>query len=104
MSKLKRLEYIIVKYVNNNRRIYLNTEKIPTKIATDIAENCSKEVAKNCEQNINNNYKKENRNKINNFKSKEIVPYWLEHPEICKSEPIKDTERKELESMLKDFK
>ncbi len=88
--------------MNNNRRIYLNTEKIPTKIATDIAENCSKEVAKNCEQNINNKYK--NENKISNFKSKGIEPYWLEHSEVCKSEPISDAERKELESMLKDFK
>ena len=104
LSKLKRLEYIIVKYENNSRRIYLNTEKIPTKVATDIAENCSKEVAESCDLNINNNYKKENRNKINNFKSKGIKPYWLEHPEVCKSETITDIERKELEDMLKEFK
>jgi len=27
LSKIKRLKYIIVKYKNNNRRIYLNIEK-----------------------------------------------------------------------------
>ena len=39
LSKIKRLKYIIVKYENNNRRIYLNNEKIPTKVANQVAKN-----------------------------------------------------------------
>ena len=58
LSKIKRLKYIIVKYENNNRRIYLNTEKIPTKQANQVAKNCEDVVAETCDHNINNKYKK----------------------------------------------
>ena len=102
LSKIKRLKYIIVKYENNNRRIYLNTEKIPTKVATEVEENCSKGVATDCEQNINREYKREY-NKTKNFKKQGIVPYWLEHPEVCKSEPLNEEEQKELDELLKEI-
>ena len=59
LSKIKRLKYIIVKYENNNRRIYLNTEKIPTKVANQVAKNCNDMVAETCDYNINNKYKNE---------------------------------------------
>ena len=39
MSKLKELNYILVKYVDNQRRIYLNLEKITTKVSSEVAEN-----------------------------------------------------------------
>ena len=102
LSKIKRLKYIIVKYENNNRRIYLNTEKIPTKIATEVEENCSKGVATDCDHNINSDYKREY-NKTKNFKKQGIVPYWLEHPEVCKSEPLNEEEQKELDELLKEI-
>ena len=31
LSKLKKLKYIKIKFINSKRRIYLNTEKVPTK-------------------------------------------------------------------------
>ena len=31
LSILKKLKYIKIKYINSKRRIYLNTEKVPTK-------------------------------------------------------------------------
>ena len=72
LSKLKKLGYVIVKYENNNRRIYLNTEKIPTKVATEVANNRSQRVAESCYHNINNKYKnKYNKFKNNDNKSKE---------------------------------
>lgn len=100
LSKIKRLKYIIVKYENNNRRIYLNTEKIPTKVANHVTKNCSDMVAETCGHNINNKYKNEHK-KINKFKRDGIVPYWMEHPEVCKSDPMTEQEVIEFEKELK---
>lgn len=100
LSKIKRLKYIIVKYENNNRRIYLNTEKIPTKVANQVANNCSDVVAETCNYNINNKYKNKYK-KINKFKREGIVPYWMEHPEVCKSNPMSEEEVVEFEKELK---
>ena len=100
MSKIKRLKYIIVKYENNNRKIYLNTEKIPTKVANQVAKNCDDMVAETCNHNINNKYKNEYK-KINKFKREGIVPYWMEHPEVCKSDPMTKEEIIEFEKELK---
>lgn len=100
LSKIKRLKYIIVKYENSNRRIYLNNEKIPTKVANQVAKNCDDMVAETCNHNINNKYKNEYK-KINKFKREEIVPYWMEHPEVCKSDPMSEEEIIEFEKELK---
>lgn len=102
LSKLKKLGYVIVKYENNNRRIYLNTEKIPTKVATEVANNRSQRVAESCYHNINNKYK----NKYNKFKKEEIVPYWMERPEVCTSKKASKEEieeKEEIDNMLKDL-
>lgn len=98
LSKLKKLDYIIVKNENSKRRIYLNIEKIPTKVADEDAENCSNESASSCNHNINSNKYK------NNNKRNEIIPYWMEHPEICVSEPLSKAEQKEMNELMKDFK
>ena len=52
LSRLKKQQYIKAKYVDNKRRIYLNTEKVPVKSADAIANNCSKTAAENCYHNI----------------------------------------------------
>lgn len=102
LSKIKRLKYITVKYENNNRRIYLNNEKIPTKPANHVAKNCDDMVAETCDHNINNKYKNEYK-KINKFKREGIVPYWMEHPEVCKSDPMSDEEAIEFEKELREI-
>ena len=51
---------------------------------------------------INREYKREY-NKTKNFKKQGIVPYWLEHPEVCKSEPLNEEEQKELDELLKEI-
>lgn len=99
LSKIKRLKYIIVKYENNNRRIYLNTEKIPTKPANHVAKNCDDMVAETCDHNINNKYKNEYK-KRNKFKREEIVPYWMEHPEVCKSSDASLEEQAEMQKAI----
>lgn len=100
LSKFKELKYVFVKKVNGQRRIYLNKEKIPTKVADDSVSDCSSESAIDCNHNINNNYK----NKYNNkFKKEGNVPYWMEHPKVCKSTPANPEEIAVMKDMLKEF-
>ena len=98
LSKLKKLEYIKVKFENGKRRIYLNTDKIPTKNALESAKTSNEKYASSCTHNINNKYK----NKYNNYK--ENVPYWMEHPEVCKSSLASPEEIEEMEKLLSEFK
>lgn len=91
MSKLKKLNYIKVKYENSKRRIYLNTAKIPITFADKRAEKCSNDNASSCTHNINNKYKKIN---------KRNIPYWMEHPEVCVSEPLSEEEQRELNEIM----
>ena len=99
LSRLKRLKYIKVKYVNDDRRIYLNTEKVPTK-PNQNTNNCNHGIAESCDHNINNEYK----NKYNNFKNKGVVPYWMSHPEVCEKEETTQKDIDELNRLLEDFK
>lgn len=108
LSKLRKLNYIIVKSEYKNRRIYINQEKIPMKSANDvatkcddIAENCSQEVAESCYHNINNKYK--NNNKYN-YKKIALVPKWLEDPSLCEAKLATPEEQAEMEELLKEFK
>ncbi len=96
LSKLKKMKYVIIKYENNKRRIYLNKEKIPTKDALEVANKSNNDIANNCNHNINYKNKK--------IKYKEIVPYWMEHPEVCKSSPASPEEIAEMEKLLREFK
>lgn len=94
LSKLKKLEYIKVKFENGKRKIYLNTDKIPTKNALESAKTSNEKYASSCTHNINNKY--------NNYK--ENVPYWMEHPEVCKSSLASPEEIEEMEKLLREFK
>ena len=100
LSKLKKLNYIIIKYENNIRKIYLNNEKIPLKSSIQSAKNCYTAIEENCDHNINNKYKKNNKN---NFK-KEDIPYWMDHPEVCRGKKATKEEIEKMEELLKEFK
>lgn len=101
MSKLKELNYIIVKYVDNQRRIYLNKEKIPIKSSSEVATGCYHKVEDNCDHNINNKYKKEY--KRYNFKEP-IIPKWMKNPDLCKEKPASEEEIAAMKELLKEFK
>ena len=110
LSKLRKLNYIIVKSEYKNRRIYINQEKIPMKSVNDvatkcdnIAENCSGEVAESCYHNINNKYKN-NYNYNYNYKKIAPVPKWLEDPSLCEAKLATPEEQAEMEELLKEFK
>jgi len=104
LSKLRSTNYIDIKYINKNRRIYLNNEKGLVNYSTNIEENCTNKVEENCYHNIKNKYKNNNKNNIKDFKRTIDVPKWMEDPNICKSEPCSKEEQEELENMLKKFK
>jgi len=92
LSKLKKLKYVIVKYENKKRRLYLNTEKIPTKVSDNVAKKCNNTVAESCYHNINSKYKN---------KYKEEKPKWMIHPELCKEQKASKEEIKNLKEKLK---
>ena len=99
MSKLKTLNYIIVKQEKKKRRIYLNVEKIPIKVAEESAKSGNEEGATYCTHNRNSNkYKKKYR------KENTKLPHWLEHPEICVSKPLSEEEIVKVNEIIKKFK
>lgn len=64
-------------------------------------------LQENRDKRLENRYKSiDNRDiyKYNNFKNKEILPYWMEHPEVCEAVPTTEEDRRELEELLKEFK
>ena len=99
LSKLKELKYILVRYVDNKRRIYLNLDKLKTIISSEVAENDYQRVEESF-------YHKRNNRKENNNKYKKVspIPYWLEHPEVCKEDPMSEDDIAEMEELLKEFK
>ena len=99
LSKLTELNYIKTKYVNNKRRIYLNLDKLTTIVSCEVAETCYDGIAKSCDHKRNN--RKENNNK---YKKEVPVPYWLEHPEVCKEDSMTEEEIAEMEELMKEFK
>ena len=99
MSKLKELKYILVKYVDNKRRIYLNLDNLKTIVSSEVAENDYQRVEESFYHKRNN--RKENNNK---YKNVSPIPYWLEHPEVCKEDPMSKDEIAEMEELLKEFK
>lgn len=102
LSKFKELKYIFVKRVNGNRRIYLNKEKMPTRIADESATDCSNDSAIDCDYNINSKNKIEY-NKIKKFKREGIVPEWMKNPDLCKSKPMTEEEQKEFDIQVKEL-
>ena len=108
LSLLKKLNYIIIKYEDNNRRIYLNKEKVSLKIAMGIEKNCNTTIAETCDHNINNKYKNNIFDKYDKtkqqFKKEGIVPEWLVNPELTKKVDCTPEEIAELEELFKEFK
>lgn len=99
LSKLKELNYIKTKNVNNKRRIYLNLDKLTTIVSCEVAETCYDGVAKSCDHKRNN--RKENNNK---YKKEAPVPEWLDNPELTKAKDMTEEELAEMEELMKEFK
>ena len=97
LSKLKKLKYIYIKYINGGRRIYLNSDMIPLKDESIVAESCDKEVAENYYHNIKSN------NKINNKRIIEPVPKWMTDENLCQKQEATPEEHKEMEELINEI-
>ena len=100
MSKLKELNYIFIKYVDNRRRIYLNLVKLKTIVSSEVAGNGYEEVEESFYHKRNNIKKIYNKG----FIKQGIIPYWMEHPEAIKDDPATEEEIAEMNELLKEFK
>ena len=97
INNLKRKNYIDIKFINGQRRIYLNTNIITQENTKVLAKNVNDKVVKNY-QDTRKEYTRNNYKKIN------IIPYWMKHPEICQDEELTGDELKNMEDLLKNFK
>lgn len=98
INNLKRKKYIDVKFINSQRRIYLNE--------TIVSKENSKVLEKNEDKNIvkNYQYKRKEYTRNNNKNLTSIIPYWMEHPEVCKSEEASPEEQAYIEELLSKYK
>lgn len=98
INNLKRKKYIDVKFVNRQRRIYLNE--------TIVSKENSKVLEKNEDKNIvkNYQYKRKEYTRKNNKTTNNLIPYWMEHPEVCKSEEASPEEQAYMEELLSKYK
>lgn len=87
INNLKRKKYIDVKFINSQRIIYLNE--------TIVSKENSKVLEKNEDKNIvkNYQYKRKEYTRNNNKNLTNIIPYWMKHPEVCKSEEASPEEQ-----------
>lgn len=98
INNLKRKKYIDVKFINSQRRIYLNE--------TIVSKENSKVLEKNEDKNIvkNYQYKRKEYTRNNNKNLTSIIPYWMDHPEVCKSEEASPEEQAYMEELLSKYK
>lgn len=98
INNLKRKKYIDVKFVNRQRRIYLNNEIVSKENSKVLEKNEDKTIVKNYQ------YKRKEYTRKNNKNLTSIIPYWMEHPEACKSEEASPEEQAYMEELLSEFK
>lgn len=98
INNLKRKNYIDVKFVNGQRRIYLNSEIVSKENSKVLEKNEDKTIVKKYQ------YKRKEYTRKNNKNLTSIIPYWMEHPEVCKSEEASPEEQAYMEELLSEFK
>ena len=94
IQNLASRNYIYIKYVDNQRQIYINEEIVREENAKVVEKKFYDDIERNCQ------YKRKDFIKDN----KNAVPYWLEHSEVCKSEELDLKDKEELESIVKKYK
>lgn len=100
INYLKRKNYISVKFIDSQRRIYLNNDIVSKENSKVLEKNRNNDILKNY-QYKRKEYTRNNYNKNDKYdKADKIVPYWLEHPEVCKDDPASPEEIAELEKQF----
>lgn len=104
INYLKRKKYINVKFVNGQRRIYLNEDIVSKENSKVLEKNENTNIVKNYQykrkEYTRNNYNKKDKND----KTTSIIPYWMEHPEVCVDGPASPEEQAYMEDLLSEFK
>lgn len=98
INNLKRKKYVDVKFINSQRRIYLNETIVSNENSKVLEKNEDKYIVKNY-QDKRKEYTRSKYKTSNN-----LIPYWMEHPEVCKSEEASPEEQAYMEDLLKEFK
>ena len=104
INYLKRKKYINVKLVNGQRRIYLNEDIVSKENSKVLEKNKNTNIVKNY-QYKRKEYTRNNYNKKDKYdKTTSIIPYWMEHPEVCVDDPASPEEQAYMEDLLSEFK
>lgn len=104
INYLKRKKYIDVKFVNGQRRIYLNEDIVSKENSKMLEKNENRNIVKNY-QYTRKKYTRNNYNKNDKYdKTTSIIPYWMEHPEVCIDDPASPEEQAYMEDLLSEFK
>lgn len=104
INYLKRKKYINVKFVNGQRRIYLNEDIVSKENSKVLEKNENTNIVKNY-QYKRKEYTRNNYNKKDKYdKTTSIIPYWMEHPEVCVDDPASPEEQAYMEDLLSEFK
>lgn len=96
IQNLASRNYIYIKYVDNQRQIYINEEIVREENDKVVEKKFYDDIERNCQ------YKRKEFIKDN--KSKNEVPYWLEHSEVCKATELDLKDKEELESVMNKYK
>lgn len=98
LVNLKKGKWIVIKYVNKRRRIYLNEQKALLINSIEDDDNCNLPIAEYC------NYNRKINNKKNNIRSlKEKEPIWMTESELCSLKPITEEDEEELQKLLNEY-
>lgn len=98
INSLKRKKYIEVKFINRQRRIYLNNEIVSKENSKVMEKNENIDIVKNYQ------YKRKEYTRKNNNINNNLITYWMEHPEVCKSEKASPEEQAYMEELLRKYK
>ena len=104
INYLKRKKYIDVKFVNGQRRIYLNEDIVSKENSKMLEKNENRNIVKNY-QYKRKKYTRNNYNKNDKYdKTTSIIPYWMEHHEVCIDDLASPEEQAYMEDLLSEFK
>lgn len=103
LSRLKKQKYIVIKYVDGKRRIYLNPEIVSKANANVVEKNFQEPMEENYYHNRRINNRKNNRNNIGPIITKDSDGVGLWDGVRCEAIPLSPEEEKEMQELMKDY-
>lgn len=103
LSRLKKQKYIIIKYVDGKRRIYLDPEIVSKANANVVEKKFQEPMEENYYHNRRINNRKSKRNNVSPIMSKDIDGVELWNGKRCEPLPLSPEEEKEMQEIMKNF-